>query len=342
MMPRSIAITSLVLALSNPSGATALAQGAATGSASRESQTDRQEGPSRSVERSIVEDPSTRWDTKVRSEVVDETVRRDGGTSQQTRSVFVTDPNGRQRLVSTVQEQRIARPDGGYEIIRDFAEQDVNGRSRTTRREREQMVPDGKGFFVTEIEVTEPSVNGGGFVPTGRIEQRERRVGDQLVERQSTTYSDPTGRGRWDVVEQRALTRQVAAGGADAVESIYRRDSSGNLMQSEQIVSREWTAGGRAFRTEDIYGRDINNGGALTRSPMQQVEIVRTARSDGGSETTRTVSERQGDRLQVIEQGVERARPDGRGGTVIEEEVQRSIVNGRLETVFTGSTQKSQ
>jgi len=343
MMPRPIAITSLlVLGLWNPSGPTALAQGAATGSASRESPTDRREVPPRSVERSIVDVPSTRWDTKVQSEVVDETVRRDQGTSQRTRSVFVTDPNGRQRLVSTVEEQRITRPDGGHEVIREFKEQDVNGRSTTTRREREQMAPDGKGFFVTEIEVTEPSVNGGGFVPTGRTEQRERRVGDQVVERQSTTYSDPAGRGRWDVVEQRVLTRDVAAGAANSVESIYRRDSSGNLMQSEQIVSREWTAGGREFRTDDIYGRDINNSGALTRRPVQQVEIVRTPRSDGGSETTRTVSEQQGDRLQVIEQAVERARPDGRGGTAIDEEIQRSIVNGRLETVFTGSTQKSQ
>ena len=163
-----------------------------------------------------------------------------------------------------------------------------------------------------------------------------------LKERQRTTYADPMGRGRWDVVEQRVLTRDVAAGGAEAVEVIYRRDSTGALVPSERIVSREWTVGGREFRTDDIYGRDVNNGGTLTQRPVQQVEIVRTARSDGGSDTTRTVSARQGDRLQVIEQVVERVRPDGRGGTVIEQEIQQSVVTGRLETVLTGSTRTSQ
>jgi hypothetical protein len=200
----------------------------------------------------------------------------------------------------------------------------------------------GHGIFVTEIEVTEPSVNGGGFVPTERIEQRERRVGDQIVERESTTYSDPAGRGTWDVLEQRVLTRTIANGRAEAVELISRPDASGKLVQSERVVSQEWTAGGRELRTDEIYRRDINNGGALTQRPVQQVDIVRTISPDGGSETTLTVSERPGDQWQVIEQVVERSRPDGRGGILIEQDIQRSVVDGRLETVLTGSTRQSQ
>lgn len=346
MMPRLIALVSmLVFGLLHPTTPAALAQDireawrATSETARPESPT---EAPRRTIERSVVEGPSTTWDTSVVSEVVNETLRRDAGTTVRTRNEFVTDANGRHRLVSTMEEQRIARPDGGHQIMRDFAEPDVNGRSRTTRREREEMVVGAHGIFVTEIEVTEPFVNGGGFVPTARIEQRERRVGDQLVERESTTYSDPTARGRWDVLEQRVLTRALVNGSAEAVEVISRPDASGKLVQSERIVSKERTAGGREVHTDEIYRRDINNGGALTQHPVQQVEIVRTIRPDGGSETTRTVSERTGDQWQVIEQVVERSRPDGRGGMLIEQEILRSVVYGRLETVLTGSTQRSQ
>jgi hypothetical protein len=72
------------------------------------------------------------------------------------------------------------------------------------------------------------------------------------------------------------------------------------------------------------------------------VEVVRTTLSDGGSETTRTVSERTGDRLQVIERVLERSRPDGRGGLVVEQAVERSMVDGRLQTMSTGRKRESQ
>jgi hypothetical protein len=298
--------------------------------------------PARTLKRSIVEGPSASRDMTVLSEVEDETVRRDARTSQRTRSEFTTDANGRRRLVSVMEEERVAREDGGYQITREFTELDVDGRSRSTRREHEQLTARGNGLFVTEIEVTEPSINGRGFVPTERIEQRERRVGDQVVEQEATRSIDPTGRGTWSVLEQRVLTRHVAEGNAEAVELIHRPDSSGNLVQSERIVSREWAVRGQAFHTEEIYRRDINNGGSLTRQPVQQVEVVQTTLSDGGLDMARTVSERVGDRLQVIESTVERSRRDGRGGLVIEQEVQRSVVDGHFHIVATDRRRESQ
>lgn len=331
-MRRPIAMTSLLmLGLWSLGGEpTAVAQ------AARDAQ-----APARTLKRSIVEGPSASGGMTVLSELVDETVRRDARTSQRTSSQFTTDANGRRRLVSVMEEQRVAQQDGGHQITREFMELDVNRRSRFTRREREQLTARGNGLFVTEIEVTEPSINGSGFVPTERIEQWERRVGDQVVERETTWSINPTGRGRWNVLEQRVLTRDVAGGSAEAVELIRRSDSSGNLVQSERIVSREWAVGGQAFHTDEIYRRDINNGGALTRQPVQQVEIVQTTLSDGGLDTARTVSERVGDRLQVIESAVERARPDGRGGLVVEQEVQRSVVDGRFHIVATGRRRES-
>jgi hypothetical protein len=301
------------------------------------------EAPGRTLTRSVVEGPSARGNMTVLSEVVDETVRRDAGTSQRTRNEFVAGPDGRQRLVSVMEEQRVAQPDGGHQIAREFVDVDFDGRSRTTRREREQRTARGNGLFVTNIEVTESSINAGGFVATERIQQGERQVGDQVVERETTTSVDPTGRGTWNVVEQRMLTRSVANGTTEGIELIYRPDTSGNLVQNERIVSREWAAGGQTFHIEEIYRPDINNGGSLAQQPVRQVEIVPTTLSDGGSETTRTVSERTGDRLQVTERVIERSRPDGRGGLVTDQNVQRSIVvDGRLETAATGRVRESQ
>jgi hypothetical protein len=277
----------------------------------------------------------------VLSEVVDETVRRDAGTSWRTRSELIPDQDGRQRLASVMEEHRVAQPDGSHQISREFMDLDLDGRSRTTRREREQLTARGNGLFVTDIEVTQ-SIDGGGFVPTERVQQRERRLGDQVVEREATTSVNPSGRGAWNVLEQRVLTRNVAEGRGEAVELIFRPDASGNLVQSERIVSRDWSVGGQEFRTDEIYRPDINNGGSLTRQPVEQVETVRTTLSGGASETTRTVSQRMGDRLQVIERVIERSRPDGSGGLVIEEDVQRSVVNSRLETVATGRRRQSQ
>jgi hypothetical protein len=333
MMRRSTAITSLfMLGIWN-----LFAASTADAQAARDDQ-----AAGRTLTRSVVEGPSSRGNMTVLSEVVDETVRRDAGTSQRTRSRFTTDAQGRQRLASVMEEQRVAQPDGGHQISREFMDVDLDGRSRTTRREREQLTARGNGLFVTDIEVTESSINGGGFVPTERVQQRQRRVGDQVVEREATTSVDSTGRGAWNVVEQRSLTRSVANGSIEAVELIYRPDASGNLVQSERIVSKDWTAGGQAFHTDEIYRQDINNAGSLARQPVEQVETVRTTSSDGGSETIRTVSQRMGDRLQVLERVIERSRPDGRGGFVIEQEVQRAIVNDRVETVATGRRRESQ
>ena len=331
-MCRSIAMTSLLmLGLWSVAG-----ERPAVAQAARDTQ-----ASARTLIRSTLEGPSASGEMTVLSEVVDETVRRDPRTSERTRSEFTRDANGRQRLISVMEEQRVDQQDGAHQITREFAEVDVDGRSRTTRRELEQQTARGNGLFVIEIDVTEPSINGSGFVPTERIEQRERRVGDRVVERETTTSINPTGRGRWSVLEQRVLTRDVTADVAEAVELIHRPDSSGNLVQSERIVSREWAVGQQAFHIDEIYRRDINNSGSLTRQPATQVEIVQTTLSDGGLDTARTVSDRVGDRLQVIERAIERSRPDGRGGLVIEQEVQRSIVEGRFHTVATGRTRES-
>lgn len=285
------------------------------------------------VESSVVEGPSINGGTTILSGGEDRERQIGTGTSQRTRQEFVTDTNGRSRVVSTLEEQRTVRPDGGEQIVRSFAEPDVNGRARPTRQEREQTVTEGDGLFRTVIDVSEPSINGGSFVGTERVEQKERREGELVLELDRTTYADPTGGGRWVAQERRVLTRDYSDGQVNSVESVYRADDTGNLVHSDQIVSREWVgSGGREFRTEQVFSRDIPNE-VSTDTPrlFQEVETVRTNRSSGGWSTTRTVSEARNGRVQVVERVLERARPDGLGGTVIERETQQLDVNGRLQ-----------
>ena len=305
--------------------------------------TTRDDRGGRTVERSVVEGPSINGGTTVLSGAEDRERQIGTETSQRTRQEFVTDTNGRSRVVSTLEEQRTARPDGGEQIVRSFTEADVNGRARPTRQERKQTVAMADGVFSTQIEVSEPSINGGRFVGTERVEQRERRDGNQVLELDRTTYADPSGGGRWVAQERRVLTREYSDGNVNSVESVYTADDTGNLVQSDQIVSREWTGpGGREFKSEQVFSRDIPNE-VRTAAPrlFQEVETVRTNRSSGGWSSTRTVSESRNGRVQVVERFVERARSDGRGGTVIELETQQLDVNGRLQTMSVSRVRES-
>ena len=290
-----------------------------------------------------VERPSINGDAAVILEVEDETVRIGAQANRRTRREFATDPDGRQRLVMTIEEELVATADGGQSIVRSYTEPDVNGRSVTTRRETEETVAAGDGFFTTQIEVSIPGVNPDGFISTQRVERRERRDGGHVLEIDQTTYTNPTGRGTWEVLERRIVNREYRDEGVRTVESIYTDDGGGDLVLSDQIVSKEWTeGGGREYRTEEIFARDIIG---QERSPeprlFQQVEIVRAPRSGGGWKATRVVKETRGNRLLVVEQVVETSRPDGRGGTVIERETQRLDVNGQLRTVDISRTRDS-
>ena len=305
--------------------------------------TTRDQARGRTLERIVVEGPSINGVATVLSEVQDEKVQVGEEASRRTRREFATDANGRQKLISITEEHRMARPDGGQLIVRDFTEPDVNGRSRSRRREREETVALGNGIFRTEIEVSVASARRGTLLPTERVEQRELRDGEQVLQLDSTTYLNATGRGAWEPVERRVLQRNYSGRKVQTVESVYRSDSRGPLVPSDRIVSREWTgSGGREYRTEHIFTTDIPNE---VRTPAlrlyQQVEVVRTNRPSGGSVTTRTVRESRDNRMQVVERVVERSRPDSRGGIVIERETQRLDVNGRLQTVEVSRARES-
>jgi len=297
--------------------------------------TTRDERVSGAFERSVRESSSINGGSTVLSEVEDQELQIGAETTQRTRREFVTDANGRKSLVSTLEERRAVRPDGGEKIVRVYTEPDVNGRGRATRRENEETIAKGDGLFTTRVEVSDSSINGSGLVATERVEQKERRSGEQVVELDRTTFTNPLGGATWIAQERRVLTSDHSEGGVRSVETVFKADDAGNLVQSDRIVSREWTGpGGREYRTEEVFSRDVPNGLRVAEPRLsQQVEIATTNLSAGGWSRTRTVKESRNNLVQVVERIVERARPDGRGGMVIEEETQQLDVNGRLQTL---------
>ena len=305
--------------------------------------TTRDASPRGAFERSVVEGSSINGGSTVLSDVEDQELRIGAETTRRTRREFVTDANGRRSLVSTLEEHRVVRPDGGERIVRYYTEPDVNGRDRATRREHEETVAKGDGVFTIRVEVSEPSINDSGLVTTERVEQRERRNGAQVIELDRTTFTNPLGGVTWVAQERRVLTRKYSEGGVRSVEAVFTADDAENLVQSDRIVSREWTGpGGREYRTEEVFSRDVPNGlRAAAPRLSQQVEIAQTNQSAGGWSRTRTVREPRNNRMQVVEKIVERARPDGRGGIVIAEETLQLDVNGRLQTLSVREARES-
>ena len=304
----------------------------------------RKETEGRALERTVVERPSINGGSTVLFAVEDETVRVDAETTRRTRRKFHPDPDGRLRLVLTIEEDRVDRPDGGRSIVRSFAEPDVNGRIRIIRRETEETVPEGGGVFRTDIEVSGPGINSRGFVPTERVEHRERRDGEEVLEIDRTIYGAyPSVRGTWEARERRIVNRDYVDDGVQTVESVYTLDGSRDLTLSDRIVSREWIGDrGREYRTDEIFARDIP-GQMRSRElrRVRQVEVVRTGGSDGGWTTSRAVKETRGNRIRVVERVIEKSRPDGRGGTVVNRETQQMDVNGRFRTVAISRTRES-
>ena len=181
------------------------------------------------VSSTVVERPSINGESTVLLDVENDTVRIDTETRRRTRREYASDADGRRRLVVTIEENRVDRPDGGQSIVRNFTVPDVNGRPRATRRETEETVPEGGGVFRTLIEVSVPGVNRGRFVSTERVEQTERRDGEQVLEIDRTTYTSQTTRGAWAVRGRRTVRRDYGDHGVRAVESIYTRDGSGDV-----------------------------------------------------------------------------------------------------------------
>ena len=124
-----------------------------------------------------------------------------------------------------------------------------------------------------------------------------------------------------------------------SIESVYTTDDAGQLVQSERIVSREWTGpGGREHRTEERFSRGVlGEIRAATPQLRQQIEIVRANGLDGRQSATLTVRARRNVRMRVVE----RVRLDGRRNTVIEEETKRLDVNGRLQTANVSRVRES-
>ncbi len=111
------------------------------------------------------------------------------------------------------------------------------------------------------------------------------------------------------------------------------------MVLRDQIVRKEWTGSrGQQHTREEVFATEIPGQGRSSQPRLyQQIDTVKTTDANGGTRTTREVTERRGGRDVVVERTIERSRSDGRGGTVVERETQRRDVNGQLRTVGVSS-----
>lgn len=302
----------------------------------------RWEGEGRTELREVVRRPSVHGGQEVVLEVLEETVRVDPLTVRRTRRELRPDPNGGSRLARTVEERREEGPDGRLRVSRTISVPDPNGRLRTLRREVMTTVPLGGGVHRTEVETSVPDLHGRGLVAVERIEQTERREGEELVEAERTTYRRPVGAPRWRQAERHVTEREREGGEVRTVERVYRPDGRDRLSLNDRIVTREWRdAGGAERLVQEVHSTDIPH---LARSSApglyRKVEVVRERGPDGSRRVAREVRERGMNGFRLVERTIEESRPTP-GGTETVRTVQRPDGNGRLRTVSVSRADES-
>ena len=295
----------------------------------------REESEGRTFEKWVIEAPSINGGEELLYQVEQETVQTGPRTSRSVRRVFGSDADGGLRLLREVVEERRTDPGGGQHVVRNLTQPDTNGRSKPVRREIEETTAEGGGIFRTRIDIFLPDVNQREFSLKERIDVRERREGDKVLEADRTHYSR-SGRDQWRPIERSITSSQQHGDELQSQVQIYRPEGNRELFLNEQIVSRQWTDHlGQEQSRRETYSVD-HPGRARSKDLrlLQRVTEVRSKPSQGGEvRTVRQTEEWRLDRMRVVERVVEVSRPDGKGGFLTEREVQKLDLNGRLATV---------
>lgn len=242
---------------------------------------------------------------------------------------YSRDPQGRRQLVEVVEDEWTMSPDGIERAVRTTSIIDINGRMRLVGRETQETVPQGSNAFRTVTTFERPNTVSS-LTPVERVEQTERRRGENAVEIERTvSLVDPNG--GWRAAVRRTGYIQESGGVIQTDESIYRVDYRGRLSLSEQVVSLEWQENdGSEYRT--IETQVPNLYGKL--EVVRELTIARTVGADGSSQTVQETATRSvtspSDELQLVERIVE---TDSSRGGLRETSVEASDGTGQLRTV---------
>jgi hypothetical protein len=259
-------------------------------------------------------------------ETEQEVTEEDERTTRIVLRAYRRDPQGRRKLVEVVEEEWTMFPDGSERAVRTNSTVDVSGRIRLAGRESQEAVPQGSDAFRTITTFERPDTRSS-LTPVERIEQTERRRGENAVEIERTG-SLVDSNGRWKTAVRRTGYIQEVEGVIQTDESVYRVDAGGRLSLSEQVVSLEWQENnGTEYRTietqvANLYGK---------MEVVRELTIARAVAADGSSQTVQETAVRDvaspSDDLQLVERIVETG--SSRGGWT-ETSVEASDSSGQL------------
>ncbi len=260
-------------------------------------------------------------------------VQVDEATVRTTTRTFARDGNGQRTLTQVTVEENESLPAGGGKVVRTTSNADLDGHLMVVQREVtdiKQASPD-----LQEKKTTVFRSDGhGGMDPRLKIEQREERSGNQLVEIRTSTLV-PDGSGSWQVQERKKSTTKDDGKERTTDEQVLRRDGEGNLAPVSRTLGRESeSAAGEENNTVETYSRESGDG---TLHLIQRATLVKRIGSDGAQATEKRVEQLNladpGTGLLVTTKTLDIVQP-GAAGTRASQTVQARDVNGSFTVAF--------
>jgi hypothetical protein len=219
-------------------------------------------------------------------EIEREEKRLDAQTTRVTQDSFDIDINGRRVVTERVVEEIRQLPGGGVQAIRTISRPDLSGRFSAVQRDVQEMTPAGTDAFRITRTTHLPGM-GSGLVETERIQQIEKRIGENTVEIERS-FSQQDLDGKWSVRERRESRNHVEGEQARTEERIYRAGFSSQLSLAGQLRVNEWTdSAGQRHQQAESHEAGLDGRMQLSG----RVTVVRRQVGEGRQETTETQEE---------------------------------------------------
>jgi hypothetical protein len=219
-------------------------------------------------------------------EIEQEEVKVDAQTTRITRRAYNTSVNGGRELTGTVVEEIKKMPDDRVHAVRTTSKRDANGRLSPVQQDIQDITPLGTdGYRIKRTLFVAES--GGNFVEKERIQQTERRKGEQNVDIDRVKYV-PDLNGAWSAAERRVSQNTLSKDRTKTNEQVYKYDVNNGLTLTRQIESTERKdSKGQTHRQTEAYTADLE--GRLSLS--SRMTMIQTPLQGGRQQTTETVEE---------------------------------------------------
>jgi hypothetical protein len=265
-------------------------------------------------------------------EIEQEETKVNAQTTRIARRVFDNSVNGERQLAETVVEEIQKMPGGRVRAVRTTSRRDANGRLSPVQKDIQEVTPSGTDGCRIERTIFQPG-NGGQLVEKERIQQTERRKGQQNVDIDRIQYV-PDLNGSWSAAERRVSQNTVTENRVSTNEQVYRYDVNNRLSLNQRITGTEWKdSGGQTHRQSESYTSDLQ--GELQLSSRRT--MIQTPLAEGRQQTTETLERPSplapNEGLKLVRKIVEDVTVHSPGETERQLEVLEPDLNGGMRSI---------